>query len=43
MRFNGQVVVVTGAARSIGRAVAEAFAAEGARVFGADVCPGPET
>lgn len=40
MRFANKVVVVTGAARGIGRAVAEAFAAEGARVLGADVQPG---
>ncbi len=32
MRFQGQVVIVTGAARGIGAAVARGFAAEGARV-----------
>lgn len=41
MRFADKVVVVTGAARGIGRAIAMAFAAEGARVFGADVDPLP--
>ena len=30
MRFDGKHVVVTGASRDIGRAVAEAFAASGA-------------
>lgn len=32
MRFQDQVVVVTGASRGIGRSIAEAFAKEGARV-----------
>lgn len=37
MRFTGKVVLVTGAARGIGRATTEAFAAEGARVVATDV------
>ncbi|HWI66341.1 MAG TPA: SDR family oxidoreductase [Symbiobacteriaceae bacterium] len=40
MRFEGKVVVVTGAARGIGRAVAQAFVQEGARVLAADIDPG---
>lgn len=32
MRFEGQVVVVTGASRGIGKAIARGFAAEGAKV-----------
>jgi NAD(P)-dependent dehydrogenase (short-subunit alcohol dehydrogenase family) len=32
MRFEGQTVIVTGAARGMGRAIAEAFGREGARV-----------
>lgn len=39
MRFEGKIVAVTGAARGIGRAIARAYAAEGARVYGADVAP----
>jgi len=35
--FTGQVVVLTGAARGIGRGAAEAFAAAGARVYVVDV------
>ena len=37
MRFEGRGVVVTGAARGIGRGIVEAFLAEGARVAAADV------
>jgi 3-oxoacyl-[acyl-carrier protein] reductase len=36
-RFAGQNVLVTGAAQRIGRGIAEAFLAEGARVFAADI------
>jgi NAD(P)-dependent dehydrogenase (short-subunit alcohol dehydrogenase family) len=37
MRFSNKAVIVTGAARGIGRACAEAFAAEGAAVVVADI------
>lgn len=40
MRFNGKVVIVTGAASGIGRATAERFSAEGARVVLADIDAG---
>ena len=37
-KFEEKIVVVTGAARGIGRAVSIAFAREGAAVVGADIC-----
>ena len=39
-RFAGRGVVVTGAARGIGRAIVAAFLGEGARVVAVDVLPG---
>ncbi|KAA6182184.1 1,6-dihydroxycyclohexa-2,4-diene-1-carboxylate dehydrogenase [Thiohalocapsa marina] len=38
-RFDGKVVIVTGAAQGIGRGVAEAIAAEGGTVLGVDQSP----
>jgi len=37
LRFEGKTVVVTGAAHGLGRTIAEAFAARGARVWGCDI------
>ena len=37
LNFEGQTVLVTGAAHGFGRAIAEAFAGRGATVFGCDV------
>ena len=42
MRMDGKVVIVTGAYRGIGRAVAERIADEGAEVIAVDVLPGAE-
>jgi NAD(P)-dependent dehydrogenase (short-subunit alcohol dehydrogenase family) len=36
-RFDGKVALLTGAASGIGRATARLFAAEGARIYGADI------
>jgi NAD(P)-dependent dehydrogenase (short-subunit alcohol dehydrogenase family) len=41
-RLEGKVCVITGAASGIGAAAARLFAAEGARVVGADISPGAE-
>ncbi|MBV8391646.1 MAG: SDR family NAD(P)-dependent oxidoreductase, partial [Alphaproteobacteria bacterium] len=40
IRFDGQTVIVAGAARGIGRAITRAFAADGARVLACDRLPG---
>jgi 3-oxoacyl-[acyl-carrier protein] reductase len=39
IRFDNQIVVVTGAARGIGGGIVEAFAARGAKVWACDVLP----
>jgi NAD(P)-dependent dehydrogenase (short-subunit alcohol dehydrogenase family) len=40
MRLEGKVCVITGAAGGIGRAIAELFEREGAKVVGSDLAPG---
>jgi NAD(P)-dependent dehydrogenase (short-subunit alcohol dehydrogenase family) len=42
MRFSGKTILVTGASRGIGRAVAQAFRSEGARVIGTRTPGGQE-
>ena len=37
MRFEGRVVIVTGAAKGIGAVTAEAFGREGARIAALDI------
>jgi 3-oxoacyl-[acyl-carrier protein] reductase len=39
IEFNGKTIIVAGAARGIGRAIARAFAAEGGQVFACDRLP----
>ena len=41
--LDGQVAIVTGAARAIGRAIAEALAARGATVVSLDLAPADDT
>ena len=41
-RFQGQIVVVTGASGGLGANIVAAFAAEGARVIAADINPPAE-